>query len=67
MQPFAVGPRDCIGKNLAYAEMRVVLARIAWNFELELLPESESWIEGQKCFIVYQKPPLIMKLHKRVG
>ena len=26
-QPFSVGPRNCLGKNLAYIEMRMVLAK----------------------------------------
>lgn len=35
------GHRDCIGKNLAYAEMRLILARLLWNFELGL-PEGQG-------------------------
>ncbi|KAI5926239.1 cytochrome P450 [Camillea tinctor] len=31
LQPFSYGPRNCIGKNLAYVEMRIVLARVLWN------------------------------------
>jgi cytochrome P450 len=27
LQPFSFGPRDCIGKNLAYAELRLIIAR----------------------------------------
>lgn len=63
MQPFSHGPRNCIGKNLAYAEMRLIMARMAWNFEFELMPQSYDWTEGQKVFTVFQKPPLSMKLH----
>jgi cytochrome P450 len=35
-QPFSIGPRNCIGRNLAYAEMRMILARVLWTFDLEL-------------------------------
>lgn len=31
-QPFSVGPRNCIGQNLAWAELRTVIARLVWNF-----------------------------------
>jgi len=31
------------GCSLAYAEMRLVLAKLLWNFDLELQPESEKW------------------------
>ncbi|OHW90976.1 trichothecene c-15 hydroxylase [Colletotrichum incanum] len=57
-QPFSYGPRNCLGMNLAYAEMRLILARIIWNFDLELAPESQSWALGQKVFFFWDKPPL---------
>ncbi|KUJ11632.1 cytochrome P450 3A17 [Mollisia scopiformis] len=67
MQPFSYGPRNCIGKNLAYAEIRLAMAKMAWNFEIEIMPECTSWMEGQKVFTVFQKPPLFVKLHLRAG
>lgn len=27
-QPFVLGPRNCIGRNLAYAEIRLILAKV---------------------------------------
>ncbi|KAF3483151.1 cytochrome P450 CYP3/CYP5/CYP6/CYP9 [Arthroderma uncinatum] len=53
-QPFSYGPRNCLGKNLAYAEMRLVLTRLLWNFELELLEESKNWAE-QKVWMMWDK------------
>ncbi|KAF5021491.1 hypothetical protein F66182_6465 [Fusarium sp. NRRL 66182] len=32
--PFSAGPRGCVGKNLAYLEMSLVLAKILYNFEV---------------------------------
>jgi cytochrome P450 len=63
MKPFSHGARNCIGKSLGYAEMRLIMARLAWKFELEIMPESNDWFEGQKVFSVFQKPPLLMRLH----
>ncbi|CZR68230.1 related to cytochrome P450 CYP3/CYP5/CYP6/CYP9 subfamilies [Phialocephala subalpina] len=62
LQPFSVGPRNCIGRNLAYTEMRVILAKMIWNFDMELCEESREWNKGQKVFLVYDKPPLMVKL-----
>ena len=66
LQPFAVGPRNCIGRHLAMAEMRLILARMLWNFDFELCPESEGWIE-QKIKLLWVKPPLMCKVTLREG
>lgn len=44
--------------SLAYAEMRLVLARLVFNFDMSLAPESRSWATGQKVFFFWDKPPL---------
>ncbi|CAK7200233.1 hypothetical protein SEUCBS139899_002924 [Sporothrix eucalyptigena] len=64
-QPFSVGPRNCIGKNLAYAEMRLILARILWNFDIELDPRSANWFERNEVFLLWEKPELFIKLRER--
>jgi len=61
-QPFSSGPRNCIGKNLAYAEMRLVLAKMLWNFDLELMPESENWFPHEMV-VIWNSPDLHIKLH----
>ncbi|TVY34228.1 Cytochrome P450 monooxygenase [Lachnellula subtilissima] len=67
MRPFSYGPRNCIGKNLAYSEMRLIMAKLVWKFELELAPESQGWDVGQKVFTNFEKPPLVMRLHLVAG
>lgn len=63
MQPFAVGPRNCIGRNLAYLEMRLILARLLWNFDVEASDGKggPEW-RGQKVFILWEKTPLEVNL-----
>lgn len=37
--------------------MRIILAKILWNFDLKLCPESDGWI-NQKSYTLWQKDPL---------
>ncbi|KAK1545892.1 hypothetical protein CPAR01_03394 [Colletotrichum paranaense] len=41
VQPFSIGPRNCIGINLAWHEMRLILAKTLWNFDLSLCQENK--------------------------
>ncbi|EKG11555.1 Cytochrome P450 [Macrophomina phaseolina MS6] len=61
VKPFSHGPRNCIGKNLAYHEIRLVLANVLWHYDLELCPESEKW-DDQRVYLVWDKNPLMCKL-----
>ncbi|EIT74943.1 cytochrome P450 CYP3/CYP5/CYP6/CYP9 subfamily [Aspergillus oryzae 100-8] len=64
VQPFSLGPRDCLGKNLAHMEMRLILSKLLFNFDIHLTPESENWGQ-QKMFIVWDKPALMVRLTDR--
>ncbi len=66
LQPFGVGPRNCLGRNLALAEIRLILARMLWNFDFEICPESEKWTD-QKIKTLWIKPPLMCKAKIREG
>ena len=61
-QPFSTGPHGCIGRTLAYAEIRLIIARVLFEFDLELMESSELWQENLKCYILWQVDPLMVKL-----
>ncbi|KAH7013966.1 cytochrome P450 [Ilyonectria destructans] len=65
LQPFSYGPRNCIGKNLAYAESRLILARMIWNFDLKIADDSRRWIEDSEMYMIWQKNPLHVYLTPR--
>ena len=63
-KPFSYGRRDCIGRNLAFLEMRLIIALLVWNFDLELGEGMDGW-EKQKIFGLWEKPPLKVHIRKR--
>ncbi|KAH7055986.1 cytochrome P450 [Macrophomina phaseolina] len=64
-QPYSYGPRNCIGQNLAYAEMKIVLAKLFWNFDFELADTTGRWLEEQKTYLVWDKTPMRVNLTLR--
>ncbi|CZR63994.1 related to cytochrome P450 CYP3/CYP5/CYP6/CYP9 subfamilies [Phialocephala subalpina] len=69
-KPFSFGPRDCIGRNLAYHEMRIILARMLWGFDLQFAEDGVGGMdiggwERQKIFGIWVKPPLMVKVTRR--
>ncbi|PLN81744.1 isotrichodermin C-15 hydroxylase [Aspergillus taichungensis] len=61
-KPFTTGPRDCLGKFLAYAEMRMVVSRLLWNFNIELVGGQMDWADRQRVYVVYEKGELMVLL-----
>jgi cytochrome P450 len=62
--PFGDGPHKCIGFKLAMTKMKIILARMIFEFDLEL-------VEGQSLEVVSTityglKDGLMLKLNQRV-
>jgi cytochrome P450 len=51
---------------MAFHEMRLILAKVLFNFDLELCPESKGWLQDQRVYVLWQKSPLMVKV-KAVG
>ncbi|PQE22673.1 cytochrome P450 1 protein [Rutstroemia sp. NJR-2017a BVV2] len=61
--PFSLGPHNCIGQPLAWMEMRLILSRLVWSFDIRV-PEGRKlrdWME-QKIFWTWDKDPLDVEL-----
>lgn len=65
-QPFSHGPRNCIGKNLAYSELRVITARLLYRFDYRIEPGQEDWHNNMSTYVVWEKPPLWATMTRRV-
>ncbi|KAM5353465.1 hypothetical protein ACJ41O_000115 [Fusarium nematophilum] len=57
---------DCAAPHsLAYAEMRLILARMIWNFDFKIAEESKAWIDDNKVYMIWEKLPLKVYLVPR--
>ncbi|KAG9231475.1 cytochrome P450 [Amylocarpus encephaloides] len=57
--PFSYGPRGCLGRNLAYLEMRMVLAKMFWKYDVTWFNADEiDWERDTKGYTLWEKPAL---------
>ncbi|OCL09616.1 putative RNA polymerase II mediator complex component Srb8 [Glonium stellatum] len=64
-QPFSVGPTNCLGKPLAWAEMRLLIARVIWFYDISMVKERPFDWDSQRIIMVVEKNPLWLKLKPR--
>ncbi|KAL5498826.1 hypothetical protein ACEPAH_2181 [Sanghuangporus vaninii] len=66
--PFSYGPANCAGRALALTEMRMVVALLIQNFELQFAPgyDPNDWEEHLEDFFVLCKGPLLVTLTPRM-
>ncbi|KAJ7501233.1 cytochrome P450 [Mycena galericulata] len=62
--PFAAGGRGCIGFNFALQEIKIILARVVLNFQIE--NTTEGAVIYDPDFSLYRPMNFTMKLHKQV-
>lgn len=67
VQPFSLGPRACIGRNLAYMEMSISMAAMVLGFEWELATEKHP--NGLEIVERFPSNPkeLFVRAHVREG
>ncbi|KAI6773102.1 hypothetical protein HG530_004060 [Fusarium avenaceum] len=59
-QPFSLGTRGCLGKSLGWLEMRTILAKMYFKYDLELVDHSLDWHVQSQMHTLWQKP--VMKV-----
>lgn len=45
--------------------MRLILAKMIWNFDFQLDPSSEGWMDRNVLYFLWEKPPLYIRLVPR--
>ncbi|KAK3988702.1 cytochrome P450 [Cladorrhinum sp. PSN332] len=67
-QPFSIGPRGCIGKNLAMIEFRLVVATLLWFFNFDDISREKrgAWEKdgGLDSYMVWERNEFLVKLTK---
>lgn len=64
-QPFSMGPRGCLGRNLAWIELSLLLSKILWVYDIELLNTDVDWLRDSKMAMLWKKPKLMVKTTPR--
>lgn len=64
--PFSLGPHNCPGQNLAWLELRLILARLLWEFDVSVPPgvDLPVW-EEQGIWWFWDKQPVFVRLTRR--
>ncbi|KAK3150437.1 hypothetical protein QOZ80_3AG0233130 [Eleusine coracana subsp. coracana] len=60
---FNAGPRTCLGKELAFVQMKVAAAAVLWNFAVELVPGHV--VEPKLSIILHMKNGLAVRVRRR--
>ncbi|KAI0022806.1 cytochrome P450 ClCP1 [Xylariomycetidae sp. FL0641] len=60
--PFSLGPRNCIGKNLALVELKILLARTIYNFDIAS-PVGKNGMDWEwkdhKIYMLWKCDPMV--------
>ncbi|KAI0975079.1 cytochrome P450 [Xylaria arbuscula] len=58
-QPFSTGTRNCLGMNLAWHEMRLMLSKLVFEFDIES-EASPEWLD-QNVYVIWDRKPLVCR------
>ncbi|KAL6907449.1 hypothetical protein ACP4OV_002488 [Aristida adscensionis] len=60
---FNAGPRTCLGKEMAFVQMKAAAAAVLWNFAVELVPGHA--VEPKLSIILHMKNGLAVRVRRR--
>lgn len=66
LQPFSFGPRNCLGQNMAWHELRLTLGVFLSTFDIELCEGTQGWMD-QNVYSLWEKKPLMVRLTPVAG
>ncbi|KAI1409848.1 putative cytochrome P450 [Hypoxylon sp. FL1857] len=57
-QPFSLGYRACIGRSFAFVQMSLVLAKLFFSYNMELLERDLDWESQSRHWVMWWKAPV---------
>ncbi|KAH0425313.1 Cytochrome P450 [Colletotrichum camelliae] len=63
-QPFSLGPRGCLGKNFAFVEINLILAKMHYAYNLHLVNEDLDWLKQSHMHVMWWKPSLNVRFER---
>ncbi|PSK33980.1 Isotrichodermin C-15 hydroxylase [Elsinoe australis] len=64
-QPFSLGARGCMGRNMGWMEMRTIMTKVFWSFDMELVDDDLDWHRDSEMHTLWRKPELNVKVSRR--
>ncbi|KAL8724114.1 MAG: hypothetical protein Q9166_008126 [cf. Caloplaca sp. 2 TL-2023] len=64
-QPFSMGARGCLGRSLAWMELRTILAKMHFKYDFKLLNEDLDWNRDSEMHTLWNKPNLMVHVLPR--
>ncbi|KAH9218129.1 cytochrome P450 monooxygenase-like protein [Leptodontidium sp. 2 PMI_412] len=70
-KPFLLGPRTCLGKNMAYMELRIILTKLVFLFDWEAVQtlgegQEVHWERDTRVQFLWAKPQFRVRYRPRV-
>jgi cytochrome P450 len=66
-KPFSVGFHSCLGRPLAWVELRLVVTRVLWAFDFAEEPAERVDFDDFPMIMLIQKQPMRMRAKVRAG
>lgn len=54
-------------QSLALMELRIIVAKMLWVYDMELLNKEEDWIGNNTVYAIWNKPELRVRYTRRPG
>ncbi|KAJ5870148.1 benzoate 4-monooxygenase cytochrome P450 [Penicillium solitum] len=64
-QPFSLGSRSCLGRSLAWLEMRVTLAKLHFSYDFTPVNENIDLQQDLRMHLLWKKPELRFRVSPR--